>query len=225
MERLNIPVFSGQGSISADSRPVRDQALISSSSPGGTLLLSSCFEAFHSELSSLSDAELQMTGINLVDFDSPSKLLNVPPTKYIRNPVVSGTRLLLIQALLYLEWATRTVGAAPDAFATLLEWNRRHRVGIVGFSSGIISACVVGTSTTLLDFLSNSASAFRVTLWIGVRAQCYRSRALLASGLHVNDDRSWSRIILGMGCHTAEEAISKFCLQVSILLSYLRKIC
>jgi len=214
MERLIIPIFSGQGSTSVDSRRVQDQALISSSSPAGTILLSSCFQAFHSDLSSLSDTEMEMTGVSLTDFDRPSTLLAVPPKKYFCNPIVSGTRLLLIQALVYLEWATRTIGDTPDAFTMLLEPNRGYHVGIVGFSSGIISACIVGTSSTLLDYLSNSVSAFRVALWIGVRTQCYRIRALIASS-HVNDDRSWSRILLGIGYHATEEAISQFGLQVS----------
>jgi hypothetical protein len=224
MDRLIIPVFSGQGSASVDSRRVQDQALIGSSSPAGALLLSSCFDAFHSDLSSLPDTELEMTGVSLADFDRPSTLLDVPPKKYVRNPVLSGTRLLLVQALIYLEWATRTEGGAPDAFSTLLERNRRLRVGVVGFSSGIISASVVGTSATMLDYLSNAASAFRVALWIGVRTQCYRIRVLIASAIYVNDDRSWSRILLGMGYHATEEAISQFCLQVSTLFRRLRNI-
>jgi Starter unit:ACP transacylase in aflatoxin biosynthesis len=217
MERLYIPIFSGQGSASVNSPRVQDQAIVSSTSPAGTLLLSSCIEAFRSDLSSLSDTELKMTGVDLVDFDRPFALLSVPPEKYFRNPVVSGTRLFLIQALIYLEWATKTVGDAQDAFASLLEWNRRNGAGVVGFSSGIISACIVGTSATLLDFLSNATSAFRVALWIGVRTQFYRNRVLLASGLRVNDNRSWSIILLGMGCRAAEEAVSRFCLQVSTL--------
>nr|QTV20414.1 polyketide synthase [Russula virescens] len=195
MEHLNIPIFSGQGTVSVDSPRVQEQAINSSSSPTGTLLLSSCFEAFHSELSSLSDTELEMT------------------EKYFRNPVVSGTRLLLIQVLIYFKWATSIVGDSQDAFASLLERNRQNGTGIIGFSSGIISACITGTSATLLDFLFNATSAFRVALWIGVRTQIYRSRALLASGLHVNDSRSWSSILLGMGRRAAEEAVSRFCLQ------------
>jgi malonyl CoA-acyl carrier protein transacylase len=216
MERLNIPIFSGQGSTSINSRCVQDQAIISSASAPGTLLLSSCFEAFHSELSSLSEAELKMTGVSLVDFDRPPALLLVPPEKYLRNPVVSGTRLLLLQALIYLEWATRAVG--QDAFSAVLERNRQNSTGIVGFSSGIISACVVGTSVTLLDFLSNTVAAFRVAFWIGVRTQFYRAHTLLTSGYHINDNRLWSIILLGMGHRATEEAISQFCLQVNTLL-------
>ena len=218
MERLNIPIFSGQGSTSINSRCVQDQVIISSASPPGTLLLSSCFEAFHSELSSLSEAELEMTGVSLVDFDRPSALLLVLPDKYLRNSVVSDTRLLLIQALIYLGWATGAVGTAQDAFSALLEKNRQNSTGIVGFSSGVISACVVGTSATLLDFLSNAVSAFRVALWIGVRTQFSRGHALLASGFQINDNCLWSVVLLGIGHHATEEAISRFCLQVSTLL-------
>ena len=218
MERLNIPIFSGQGTTSINSRCVQDQAIISSASPPGTLLLSSCFEAFHSELSSLSEAELKRTGVSLLDFDRSSALLLVPPEKYLRNSVISGTRLLLIQTLIYLEWATRAVGATQVAFSAPLERNRQINTGVIGFSSGIISACVVGTSATLLDFLSNAVSAFRVALWIGVRAQFYRDHTLLASGFHINDNRLWSIILLGLGHHATEEAISQFCLQVCTLI-------
>ena len=218
MERLNIPIFSGQGTTSINSRCVQDQAIISSASPPGTLLLSSCFEAFHSELSSLSEAELKRTGVSLLDFDRSSALLLVPPEKYLRNSVISGTRLLLIQTLIYLEWATRAVGATQDAFSAPLERNRQISTGVIGFSSGIISACVVGTSATLLDFLSNAVSAFRVALWIGVRAQFCRDHTLLASGFHINDNHLWSIILLGMGHHATEEAISQFCLQVCTLI-------
>jgi Starter unit:ACP transacylase in aflatoxin biosynthesis len=218
MEHLNIPVFSGQGTSSVNSQRVQDQAIISSSSPTGTLLLSSCFEAFHKELSSLSDTEKEMTGVTLADFDRPLSLLLIPSTSYLRNPVTSGTRLVLLQVLIYLEWATRKIGAASDTLAALLQQNCRYSTGIIGFSSGVISACVVGTSATLLDFLCNAVSAFRVALWIGVRAQSYRRRALVASGIPENDDRSWSRVLLGIGHRAAEEAISQFVQQVNPLL-------
>jgi malonyl CoA-acyl carrier protein transacylase len=207
MEHLNIPIFPGQGTTSVN---VQDQAIISSSSPTGTLLLSSCFEAFHSELSSLSDTEKEIIGVNLADFDRPLSLL-VPPNSYLRNPVISGTKLLLLQVLIYLDWATRHIGAASNAFAAPLQRNCRYSAGVIGFSSGVISACVVGTSATLLDLLCNATSAFRVALWIGVRTPSYRRRALVAS----NDVRSWSRILLGIEHHAAEEAINRFFQQVN----------
>ena len=189
---------------------MQDRAIISSSSPPGTLLLSSCFRVFHSELSSLSDTEKGVTGVDLADFDRPLSLL-VPPNNYLRHPVISGTRLLLLQVLTYLEWATRNIGAASDALAAPLQRNCRYNAGIIGFSSGVISACVVGTSATLLDLLFNAASAFRVALWIGVRTQSYRRRTLVAS----DDVRSWSRILLGIEHHAAEEAINRFVQQVN----------
>jgi Starter unit:ACP transacylase in aflatoxin biosynthesis len=218
MEHLNIPVFSGQGTTSVNSQRVQDQAVICASAPIGTLLLSSCFEAFHSELSSLSDTEKEITGVNLADFDRPLSLLLIPSNNYLLNPVISGTRLLLLQVLIYLEWTTRTFGVASDTFAPLLQQNCRYGTGIIGFSSGVISACVVGTSATILDFLFNAVSAFRVALWIGVRTQSYRRRMLVVAGLSANDDRSWSRVLLGIGCHTAEEAITQFVQQVNSLL-------
>ena len=184
----------------------------------GALLLSSCFTAFHSELSSLSDTDLETTGVNLVDFDKPPALLVIPRSSYVCNSVISGTRLLLIQNLFYLEWATRIVEMTPGtAFADILGQNIQYGAGILGFSSGIFAACVAGTSATLLDFISNAVSAFRVTLWIGVRTECYRIHSLVASGLPRNDDRSWSLVLLGMAFHAANEAISNFSLQVGTL--------
>jgi hypothetical protein len=224
MEHLNIPVFPGQGTTSVNSQRVENQAIICASSPTGALLLSSCFEALHSEFSSLSDTEKEMTGVNLADFDRPLSLLLIPSNNYLRNPVISGTRLLLLQVLIYLEWATRNFGVESDTLTPLLQQNCRYGTGIIGFSSGVISACVVGTSATILDFLFNAVSAFRVALWIGVRAQSYRRRVLVASGLRANDDRSWSRVLLGIGCHTAEEAITQFVQQVNPLF-YVRDEC
>lgn len=213
MERLNIPVFSGQGTAAMSSRFIQDQALNISSSPIGALLLSSCFRAFHSELSSLSNTDLETTGINLADFDKPSALLVIPRSCYVHNSVTSGTRLLLIQTLFYLEWAKR-IERTSGTFAEILEQNSQYGAGILGFSSGIFAACVTGTSATLLDFISNAVSAFRVTLWIGVRAECYRNHSLASSGLQINDNRSWSCVLLGMEFHAVNEAISNFFLQV-----------
>ncbi|KAH9041988.1 polyketide beta-ketoacyl-synthase [Lactarius pseudohatsudake] len=214
MERLNIPVFSGQGTTAMSSRYIQDQALNSSLSPMGALLLSSCLTAFHSELSSLSYADLETIGVNLADFDKPSTLLVISRRSYVRNSVISGTRLLLVQTLLYLEWATKTVKVTSGTtFAELLGQNSRYRTGILGFSSGIIAACVIGTSATWLDFISNAVSAFRVALWIGVRTECYRSRSLAVSSLQRNDDHPWSCVLLGMALHAANEAISSFSLQ------------
>ncbi|KAH9065286.1 polyketide beta-ketoacyl-synthase [Lactarius vividus] len=213
MDRLNIPVFSGQGTMAMSSRYIQDQALNSSLSPMGALLLSSCFTAFHSELSSLSDTDLETICVSLADFDKPSTLLVISRRSYVRNSVISGTRLLLVQTLLYLEWATKTEVRSATAFAELLGQNNRYGAGILGFSSGIIAACVIGTSATLLDFISNAVSAFRVALWIGVRTECYRNRSLATSSLERNDDHSWSCVLLGMAPHAANEAISSFSLQ------------
>ena len=215
MERLNIPIFCGQGTTAVSSRYIQDQALNSSLSPMGALLLSSCFTAFQSELSSLSDIDLETTGVNLADFDEPSTLLVIPQSSYVCNSVISGTRLLLIQTLFYLEWAIKTT--PETAFAEILGQNGQYGAGILGFSSGIFAACVAGTSATLLDFISNAVSAFRVTFWIGVRTECYRSHSLAASGLPRNDDRSWSCVLFGMGFHSANEAISNLFLQVGTL--------
>jgi hypothetical protein len=51
---LDVPVFAGQCMEAVDSLQAHEQALHDATSPSGALLLSSCFDTFHQELSELS---------------------------------------------------------------------------------------------------------------------------------------------------------------------------
>src|ERR1700692_5091967 len=67
---LDLPVFAGQGTDSVDS------SQIDLNSPSNALLLSSCFDAFHTELSQLSLAECNDSGIDLADFKNPGDIFS-----------------------------------------------------------------------------------------------------------------------------------------------------
>ena len=75
--------------------------MLCSMSPNSKLLISACFEAFHSEFNTLHKDELLETDIDLRDFDCPQTLLALPRARYIRHPAVSWTRLFVLQVLLY----------------------------------------------------------------------------------------------------------------------------
>ncbi|KAI0051416.1 polyketide synthase [Auriscalpium vulgare] len=211
MSFIDIPVFAGQGTQAVNAPQTRERAMRHASSPAGSLLLSTCFEAFHCELSSLSSSDATATGVEAADFDSPQSLLTVPQERYHFNPVISGTSLFLIQALGYLDLVeSRSNTSSKSSFLSSLEKNRALGFGVLGFSSGILPACVVGTSASKLQYLVNAVSAFKVAFWIGVRTQLYRRSALQEAGAAVDDVRPWSLVFLGMTRSAAEEAISRF---------------
>ncbi|KAI0064076.1 ketoacyl-synt-domain-containing protein [Artomyces pyxidatus] len=213
MSHIDVPVFAGHGTASANSLPTRERALRYASSPSGSLLLSSCFDAFHAELATLSPADAHAAGVDAADFFNPHSLLAVPPEKYVHNPVISGSGLFLIQALTYLNLVESYANQlGTSSFASSLEKNRTHGLGVLGFSSGILPACVVATSASTLEYLSHSVSAFRLAFWIGVRTQLYRRSALEAARASSDDTRPWSLVFLGLGHQAVEDAISQFSL-------------
>lgn len=204
---LNIPIFAGQGTAAANTTATRKQALKDASSSAGSLLLAACFEAFHSELSSLSQQEILKSGIDIADFKNKNTLLELPAERYINNPIVSGTTLFLLQSLRYLAYVESS-GAAGESltpFSDVLKGNLEHSLGVLGFSSGILPAVVAGTSFNVVSYISRSVEAYRLAVWIGIRTQQYRDQVIL-------DDSAapWSLVFLGLDKKSAEEAITAF---------------
>ena len=215
---LNVPVFAGQGSPAANSHKTRSQALLdAASSPSCSFLSASCHEAFHCELSSLSTAELNLVGVDLTDFSSRDSLLSDLPDCYSNNAVISGTMILLVRALRYLAFVESTCASngPPVPFNDHLKGNAEHGIGILGFSSGILAACVVGTSVSTLHYISRSVEAYRLAIWIGVRTQQYRKEILtcLPSSAH---SLPWSIFVLGLSREAAEQSIADFKTDVSV---------
>ncbi|KII86717.1 hypothetical protein PLICRDRAFT_177466 [Plicaturopsis crispa FD-325 SS-3] len=208
---LNVPVFAGQGTSAADSRQTREQALRDAASPSGSLLLSSCFEAFHREIDSLTAAQIERLGIRVCDFTTPDTLLSFSSDRYLHNALLSGTTLFLIQSLRYLAFVESTL-IPSSSFLPLhdgLKANKTHGLGVLGFSSGILCASVVATSTSTLSYISHSVEAFRLAFWIGFRTQNYRTD-YMERITGIDSTHSWSLVFLGLSHAAAHQAIIDF---------------
>lgn len=205
---LNIPVFAGQGTDAADCPQTLQQALCDAASPSGSVLLSACFDAFRGELSGLSPIEFDGSELERADFINPKDILSASPDKYAHNPIISGTRLFLIQSLRYLAHV-ETSSDSPSRFLDVLKLNTSSNLGVLGFSSGMLPACVVAASSSTLSYISHAVEAFRLAFWVGLRAQGYRRRLLHAGGNPVIG-LPWSVIFFGMDRHHALDAIDEF---------------
>jgi hypothetical protein len=210
---LHVPIFAGQGTTAVNTPQTRQQALHDASSASGSLLLSTCHEAFLAELSTLAATDLNIVNIDTTHFKRKESLIEFPTQgSYIQNPVISGPTLFLIQILRYLAFvegiALTTNSLTP--FSDILKSNLDYQIGILGFSSGILSACVVGTSVSALAYISRAVEAYRLALWVGIRTQIFRRRALDTSHLDKNTALPWSLVFLGMNKAHAEESIQNF---------------
>ncbi|EGN93845.1 hypothetical protein SERLA73DRAFT_163261 [Serpula lacrymans var. lacrymans S7.3] len=208
-----VPVFAGQGTDSINSLQTRQRALCDAASPSGSLLLASCFEAFHVELLTLSCEDLMEIGVSPHDFKDPRSLLPVPSQQYTHNPIISGISLFLVQSLRYLSFLQQSVPDvnSPLPFNDILASNGTLSLGILGFSSGIIPASVVGTSTNRLTYICHSVEAFRLVFWIGVRI-CQRRKVLLDNRTSVRAEPTscWSIVCFGIDKILAHEFINHF---------------
>ncbi|EDR13531.1 polyketide beta-ketoacyl-synthase [Laccaria bicolor S238N-H82] len=207
---LDIPVFAGQGSTSSSFTQTRE---CNASSPIGDVFLSACHMAFYAELVSLSSSDFKSTGIDMSDFASKDSLLTAPEQpQYLHNPIISGSTIFLVQSLRYLAYMDPfdLPCASLRPFTDVWKCNADHGIGLLGFSSGIITACIASTSPTRISFLSQAVEAYRLVLWIGIRSQLYRQQALLRASLDANTDLPWSLVFFGIDMHGAQEALDTF---------------
>ena len=208
-QSLCIPIFVGQGTNAANSTTTRRQALSDALLPSCSVLLAACFQAFTSELSTLSSSFLDDIYVNLSEFATKESLLMQQDEHYLYNPVITGPTLFLMQVLRYLAFAEE--GTKPhESFSNILKSNKKHGVGILGFSSGILPACVVGSSNSVIEFISRAVEAFRLTLWIGIRSQLYRKKTLSLCTSSVQPSLPWSLVFFGLNRQAAEAALEKF---------------
>ncbi|KAF7337824.1 Non-reducing polyketide synthase terA [Mycena venus] len=204
---MDIPIFAGQGTATSASRA---QALQDARSSSGETLLSACLETFHAELSSLPPHELSQTGIDLqADFKSRDSLLE-PPVEYLHNPIMSGTTLFLFQSLRYLSFVEST-GANESSMTPFSDVFKRCR-NVLGFSSGIVPACVAASSSDLSSYISYAVQAYRLAVWIGVRTQSYCTTVLENAAVSSIDrtHSPWSVVILGISKKEAEQLLQEF---------------
>lgn len=184
----------------------RTQALQDARSPSGATLLSACHEIFHAELASLPPHQLSAAGIDLGDFKTRESLLEPPGAAYHHNPIISGTTLFLLQSLRYLGFI-ESAGVAESSLTPFSDVLKRSN-GILGFSSGILPACVVASSSDLASYISHAVQAYRLSIWIGFRTQVYRATTL--GDAHIDGDSPWSFVILGASKNEAEELLQGF---------------
>ena len=206
-----VPLFSGQGADAANAARTRMQGIRDASSPAGSVLLGACFDVFREEMSQLSLKDRLGSEICLDELHTGINLLETSP-EAIRNPILSGLRLFLFQALRYLDVVGNS-GSSQSRFRDALVHPGAQSLGILGFSSGLLAACVVASSPSLPAFISRSVEAFRLAFWIGFRTQEYRNSVL-------NDADSaarqlpWSVVLLGLDQDLVEAAIQDFRTQV-----------
>jgi len=203
-----LPVFAGQGTTRASLRQAADQAIRDADSPTGSLLLSSCFDVFLSELATLSPEELDQSGICPSDFDDPRRLLT-PHPKYVKNHVISGIFLFLAQILRFQSY----VQATSRSFTDLLKANIDHSAGVLGLSSGIFPACVVAVSGNPLSYITNSVEVFRLVFWIALRVLQFTRKLLKERP--VDTTLPWSVACLGLTKADVEHHIARFEQRVS----------
>lgn len=214
LDQANIPIFAGQGNPTIDSAQTYQQALRALELPLGGLLLNSCHRAFLEELSSLNEVEAVQVRLPVTDFPNPAALLAVPSLRHRHNSLLSGTRLFLIQALFYLSYENSLEANPSYSFGESLRTSAGNQAGILGFSSGILPACVVATSASTVEYIYRSVQAFRLAFWIGVRAQIYRSATLTSPAQQAFP---WSISLSGINKDDVSAALESFS-QVCIYL-------
>ncbi|KAH8830354.1 polyketide beta-ketoacyl-synthase [Flagelloscypha sp. PMI_526] len=212
-ETVTVPFFAGHGTSKANSSQSRSQALLDAESDTGRYLLNCCHAAFLLEIRSLPSQEMAVLGIDLTEFSAVESLLLQPPS---RNSVVSGCALFLIQILRYqafvLGW--NDVARSVTPFSDILKENARHSVGVLGFSSGILPACVAAVSASIHEYVVQAVEVFRLIIWIGVRCQLYKVKKGLAKSV-----LPWSCVFPRLSFEDAERTIAAFLETTEDLLS------
>ncbi|KXN83388.1 Conidial yellow pigment biosynthesis polyketide synthase [Leucoagaricus sp. SymC.cos] len=216
MADLHIPVFAGQGTSAFNTSLTREQALSDASTPSGSTFLAACHESFIMELSTLSLNDLEEADIDLADFSKPLTLLTLPSARYRHNPVISGPTLFLLQILRYLAFIDHIIESTGSftPFSDVLQRNAEHGTGILGLSSGILAAVVVGTSLNASTFISRAVEVFRLAIWIGIRAQAYRRNALSTALPDHDSSLPWSLVFMGMTHDVVDDAVQSFNKQI-----------
>ncbi|KAF8626009.1 hypothetical protein AX17_006732 [Amanita inopinata Kibby_2008] len=209
---LNVPLFAGQGTAAINSPETRQQALYDAEVPSCSVLLSACYQTFLAELATLPPSEFDDLDVNLTDFVTAQALLVLQDRRYYFNPVITGPTLFLVQVLRYLAFMEEIGGVTGSLtpFDDMLRCNRKYAVGILGFSSGILPACIVASSTSTINYISHAVEVFRLAIWIGIRTQLYRKKTFSLCSTTIEPSLPWSLVFFGLDCQTAWEALAKF---------------
>ncbi|KAF9525894.1 hypothetical protein CPB83DRAFT_941246 [Crepidotus variabilis] len=139
------------------------------------------------------------------DFQERGSILNPRNESYLHNPIVSGTTLVLRQSLQYLQLLDARYSDLD--IPNLLTSSRVSDDGILGFSSGILSAAVVTSSASIPSIIDHALEAYRLSFWIGVRV--LESRLKLDS-LSRWDLRPWALVLFDITEWEVKERIHLF---------------
>ncbi|KAF5317486.1 hypothetical protein D9619_013156 [Psilocybe cf. subviscida] len=206
-----LPVFGGQGLATSD--PTSNCSTGLSTTPSsGTLLLESCHAALLEEIACLDAEDQNYLHICTQDFnDRNSVLLGSFKTSQCDNPILSGTILLLDQALRFLAYIDSVSNTRTSSKPILdaLKCSPNNSMGIIGFSSGILTACVVASSPSVPSFIVNCVEAYRLALWIGIRSKLLHPSSF-SSHSSGTIFRSWSLVLIGMNKSDALCAIEVY---------------
>jgi hypothetical protein len=202
-----LPIFGGQGVLSFDPQGTSKRLGLYTSFPSGAVLFAACYDALHTELRSLSSDLTEKVGICASDFKEKASILSPIHEQYLLNPIVSGTTLLLQQALQYLFFVEKSDSETKDrSLEEIFHLNSQRKVGVLGFSSGILAAAVVAASRTKLDFIKHAVEAYRLAFWIGVRVQLF----LHSSTQLTQNSNSWALAIVSNNKSDVEQSVLVF---------------
>ncbi|KAI3600489.1 polyketide synthase [Moniliophthora roreri] len=208
---ISIPIFAGHGTAALAASSTLEQAIADASHPSGALLLSSFHRAFLRERASLSPEDLN--DVALPEFNTPQEFLSIISEQPVNgNSLQSNLSLLLVQALRYLAHVEAgSSSGSVDPFTEFLDNNVDHKVGVAGFSSGILPACVVACSQDSLSFIEHAVEVFRFAFWLGLRCQQYQTHATREFIESQRQTRHfWSRVIMGLSESQIRNAIDVF---------------
>lgn len=119
----------------------------------------------------------------------------------------------IIRYLAFVEsWNQPTNSTTP--FQDILIGNAAHGFGLLGFSSGIIPACVAASSSTTMDYVNHSTQMYRLVIWIGIRCQLYKVRNQSAQS-HL----PWSCVFFRLTKEEADKRISVLRLEIEVSAS------
>lgn len=206
VERRRVIIFGGQGSSSLFSSAATSSAQDDAkSSVAAAVLLSHCHDAFLKDCLSLDLDSRQKTGVDPSSFHELKDFI-APPQRFHNNAIIQATTICLYQLLHYLvEIARRDLD---------FDTSKKQILETTGFSSGLLSATVVATSSTIGEYVSFGVEAFRLAFWIACRTNI--------NGHEFTNTRdpmgSWSLVVLGVPQVDMQAKLNEFHEQVSIFL-------
>lgn len=195
--QIVLPIFGGQGLATSGPTSSRSTAP-PSTSPSCALLLQSCHAALLEEIACLKTEDQKHLGICAQDFSDQNSVTGTSNTAHCDNPALSGTILLLNQALQFLAYIDSASDVTPSSKPILDALKISHNsVGITGFSSGIFTACVVASSPSIPSFIVNCVEAYKLALWLGIRSKLHQISSI-SSQPSGTPFPSWSLVLAGI---------------------------